>query len=669
MSNAEADFGPGLVVQHTGQVFPLTREPFTIGRAADNVMILDDPQVAEHQAVISWQEEAQVYTIEDLGSEGGTFVNDVRLAEPQILRQGDVIRVGDTLLTVHLEPAAEAPAAEPAAPVEEEAPASRSWTPILVGVGVGLAIVAVLACALAFLSLLTGGSEGGDPLVLIESPADGSQVAVGSEIVLQATASGVEDITVIELYVDNVIVATATSADPKGASSLTVSKPWRFTEAGRHKIAAEARTAGGRSSRTVAVEVEAVSGPVPPSPTPTPAPAQPTATQGPAPTATPTPKPGAPPPPQIEYFRASPPSIDAGGCTTLQWGAVHNADGATIEPGIGGVGTPGSTQVCPQETTTYILTATGPGGTAQASTVVTVLGGLPDLVIDSITYEPTTPVVGEDTQVRITIRNIGGGAAGAFNWEWHAGPDSQKDRLRGLAAGDSIVVSFDWQPSQAAGSLDTVAIADVDGEVDEGDKNNNTLTVNIQIVEPEAQPETVTIRSDGGLDGYVVNDGSVNTTERIIVGNGSIITPTGELAARGFLSFDLSAIPQGAVIQSASLRFYQEKVEGNPYGKLGSFVIEHVAYGDALTADAFIAPTIASMTPSQQPSEGAVYDLGDSLIASWVQTALDMGRFQLRLRFTSETDGDGAEDWIAITPGGSFVGSTHAPQLTVTYIP
>ncbi len=670
MSDSQAIQGPELIVQHTGQVVSLTREPLTIGRAEDNGLILDDPQVAERHAVISWQEEAGVYTVESLG-EAETFVNEIRIEGPQILRQGDVIRVGDTILNINLEAApADKEETTPPPPAEEEPPAKRSWGPILIGVGIGLAAILVLTCALVFLNLVIGGGEEeGAPLVIIESPADGSRISLGSEITLQATAGGAEDITVLELYVDNVIVATATSADPQGAASLTVSKVWSFTQLGRHKISAEARTAGGQSSRTAAVEVEVVGGLIPPPATATPMPAEPTQEPTAAPAPTNTPEPGAPLPPQIEYFRASPPTIDAGGCTTLQWGAVGGADRVVIEPDIGGVGTPGSTQVCPEETTTYILTATGPGGEAQASTVVTVMGGLADLVIESIAYDPPTPIVGEDTLVRITIRNIGGGAADAFNWEWHAGPDSQKERVRGLDAGDSIAVSFVWQPGEATESLDTVAIADVDGEVDESSKNNNTLTVKIQVVEPEAQPETVVIRSDGRLDGYVVNDGSVNTTESIIAGNGTVITPTGELIARGFMSFDLSGIPHGATIQAVELRFFQEKVEGNPYGKLGSFVIDHVAYGDALTPDAFDAPTLATLTPPQQPSAGALYTIGDSLLASWVQEDLETGKFQLRLRFTAEADGDGDEDWIAIVPGGGFVGSGNAPQLTVTYIP
>jgi hypothetical protein len=36
----------------------------------------------------------------------------------------------------------------------------------------------------------------------------------------------------------------------------------------------------------------------------------------------------------------------------LEWGKVDNATSATIDQGVGGVGTPGSQEVCPGTTTT-----------------------------------------------------------------------------------------------------------------------------------------------------------------------------------------------------------------------------------------------------------------------------------------------------------------------------
>jgi hypothetical protein len=94
--------------------------------------------------------------------------------------------------------------------------------------------------------------------------------------------------------------------------------------------------------------------------------------------------------------------------------------------------------VCPIETTTYVLTATGPGGRTSASTTITVVGGLPDLTVDSITFDPETPVSGQSTQIQIAIRNKGEGAADAFNWEWQAGSDATFDgRVLGMNAGDT----------------------------------------------------------------------------------------------------------------------------------------------------------------------------------------------------------------------------------------
>lgn len=92
----------------------------------------------------------------------------------------------------------------------------------------------------------------------------------------------------------------------------------------------------------------------------------------PAPVVTITPVPVCPGPPVIASFAANPSSITAGQSSTLSWGAVTNATSAWIDPGIGGVGTPGSTRVNPGGTTTYTLSATGCGGTVRRQVTVAV---------------------------------------------------------------------------------------------------------------------------------------------------------------------------------------------------------------------------------------------------------------------------------------------------------
>ncbi|MEW5718709.1 MAG: NBR1-Ig-like domain-containing protein [Chloroflexota bacterium] len=61
--------------------------------------------------------------------------------------------------------------------------------------------------------------------------------------------------------------------------------------------------------------------------------------------------------PVIVSFSAANPTIKVGASTTLNWGAVNNADSVEINQGIGGVATPGSASISPITNTTYILTA------------------------------------------------------------------------------------------------------------------------------------------------------------------------------------------------------------------------------------------------------------------------------------------------------------------------
>jgi pSer/pThr/pTyr-binding forkhead associated (FHA) protein len=410
---------------------------------------------------------------------------------------------------------------------------------------------------------------------------------------------------------------------------------------------------------------------IPVQPTDTTVPGEPSAT--PAPTETPTTAPtDVIPPPQVEYFQASPGSITAGSCTTLQWGTVQAAEMVTIEPGIGGVGTPDSIEVCPRETTEYILTAEGPGGTTSASTTVTVAPGLADLVVDSIAFDPNPANAEQVTEVEITISNIGATAAGGFDWQWQAGQDASFDgRIRRLNPGDTTVVVIQWVPSAGYESLSTEAVVDLAGEVPEDDKTNNRLSATLQVIPAPSQPETTVIRSTATLDGFRLNDGRGSTRENILVGNGEITDPGGELIARGFMSFDLSEIPPGATIDVVDLEFYQAEISGDPYGKLGTLVLEHVDYGASLDEGAYDTPAMDSATLGAQVEAGQWYTVSSDVVAGWLQDDITSGsrRFQIRLRFSTETDGDGEEDWISVEPGGSILGSSRAPRLTATYVP
>jgi peptidoglycan-associated lipoprotein len=83
--------------------------------------------------------------------------------------------------------------------------------------------------------------------------------------------------------------------------------------------------------------------------------------------------PATPPPAQPKAtLSVTPESIDLGGNATLTW-STQDATSATIDGGVGSVQPSGSQQVSPTASTTYHLTVTGPGGSADATARLTVV--------------------------------------------------------------------------------------------------------------------------------------------------------------------------------------------------------------------------------------------------------------------------------------------------------
>jgi len=60
-------------------------------------VVVQDPEVSRRHASIT--RESEGFVLRDLGSNNGTFVNGQRLGGPQVLRNGDVIMLGQR---VHL---------------------------------------------------------------------------------------------------------------------------------------------------------------------------------------------------------------------------------------------------------------------------------------------------------------------------------------------------------------------------------------------------------------------------------------------------------------------------------------------------------------------------------------------------------------------------------------
>ena len=82
--------------------------------------------------------------------------------------------------------------------------------------------------------------------------------------------------------------------------------------------------------------------------------------------------PPAPAAPRVTQFSAEPGSIQRGQSSTLRWEVSGEANTISIDEGIGTVQATGNRRVFPTDSTTYTLTAAGPGGTTTARATVNV---------------------------------------------------------------------------------------------------------------------------------------------------------------------------------------------------------------------------------------------------------------------------------------------------------
>jgi len=80
-----------------GQAYPLQDLVCTIGRTADNTIVVDSPRISRHHTQIRFVESATgtMAMVEDMGSTNGTWVNQRQLTGPQRLMPGDTITLAD----------------------------------------------------------------------------------------------------------------------------------------------------------------------------------------------------------------------------------------------------------------------------------------------------------------------------------------------------------------------------------------------------------------------------------------------------------------------------------------------------------------------------------------------------------------------------------------------
>src|SRR5450759_2875248 len=153
------------------------------------------------------------------------------------------------------------------------------------------------------------------------------------------------------------------------------------------------------------------------------------------------PKPAAP---AVAQFTAEPTSIQRGQTSTLRWEVTGTVTSVSINQDVGTVQSTGSSRVSPSDSTTYTLTATGPGGSITGSATVNVSAPPPPPPIAE-----TAPKVSIDQRIASDVQDA------YFDYDKTDLRSDARDVLsRNAAALKSILTAFPHASTAIEGHRD-----------------------------------------------------------------------------------------------------------------------------------------------------------------------------------------------------------------------
>lgn len=183
---------------------------------------------------------------------------------------------------------------------------------------------------------------------------------------------------------------------------------------------------------------------------------------------------------------------------------------------------------------------------------------------------------------------------------------------------------------------------------------------------------TLTVRSTGGYDGWVLESGENTGVGGSINTNNSMFY-VGDNAQnkqyRGVLSFDTSSIPDNATITSVTLKLRYAGIAGtNPFNTHGPLFV------DILTGPFSGNNNLQIGDFEAASSADSVMVIGNTLVKNWYSSSLGFGDFglinltgvtQLRLHFSLDDNNDSGADYLKIYSGNAL--ASYRPQLIIQY--
>ena len=210
----------------------------------------------------------------------------------------------------------------------------------------------------------------------------------------------------------------------------------------------------------------------------------------------------------------------------------------------------------PAGSSVVTLIAVGQSGAeiGRVSVTVNVACGVSgvDLYVESITFEPSTPVAHLPLRVLLRVRNRGVVDSGSFVARWWGGKEftsvSCEWNVTGVTAGATVILGCDnYRYSSAYGSIVTKAQVDIENTVTESDETNNVFENTISVASPRVvydfvQKAPLALWKSGDPEAALTWNGTTGDTQ-------------------GFARWATGKLETGAAIQGQCLHMHPKWVD------------------------------------------------------------------------------------------------------------
>lgn len=169
------------------------------------------------------------------------------------------------------------------------------------------------------------------------------------------------------------------------------------------------------------------------------------------------------------------------------------------------------------------------------------------------------------------------------------------------------------------------------------------VTEEVKVTVTSASRKTVELFSIAGEEGYISRNGDVGPEPKAGITEGGV-------PMQAFFSFDISMLPAGSTILSASIDLTSSMLYGYPFGILGAFGVFNDQYGTLESRDYKLAFTLDALVLAYSQPIRAF----DSVqLADAIQKQVDAKsqRFQVRAQFEKFTFYQGQSNYLDFVKG------------------